>query len=114
MKQIQKTISEIAEQISIEIRESIANGDTTAAITYDTNDGWIDVTTNIYDEKIVVVCHDDDERESHKTDRLEAAIESAIPSWDSVEDEIEDEKREWEAVEATNRSLESQFVVPRW
>lgn len=114
MKQIQKTINEIAEQIRAEIRESIISGETTAAITYDTENGWIDVSTNIYDEKIVVVCHDDDECENHKTNRLEDAIEAAIPSWDSVEDDYEDEKRELEDIEATNRSLESQFAVASW
>lgn len=90
MKATTLTLKKLGEEVRTEILEAmieaIEYGYTTACVTIDTDAGYLDVCTNDYDEKVCVVCHDDNE---HDSPNLERWAEDIIPDWSDAVDEVD-------------------------
>ena len=70
---------EVREAITEGIKDSRINGEDYAIVTVNTNDGYIDISTNSEDNKCAMVYHDIDLERTNEN--LEAWIESLIPDW---------------------------------
>ena len=81
-------LNEINEQVTEAITNAKYRGETSACITYNTHDGYIDVVVNDEDDTEVYVCPDEDKGREHPN--IEAAVTEALPLWDEVEIETED------------------------
>ena len=71
------------------IAHAKCNGEDQAYATYNTKDGYIDVWINDNNECDVVVCHWNN-RDTDSTN-LETAITEAIPCWESVKLDYDDD-----------------------
>ena len=70
---------EVREAITEGIKDARSNGEDYAIVTVDTNDGYIDISTNSEDNKCAMVYHDIDLERTNEN--LEAWVESLIPDW---------------------------------
>lgn len=84
------TLKKFGEEVRTKILEAmieaIEDDDTTACVTIDTDAGYLDVCTNDDDEKVCMVCHDDNE---HDSPNLERWAEDIIPDWSDAVDEVD-------------------------
>lgn len=87
-----KFLDEIREKVNDAVADAKCEGYDSACVTYDCNDGYIDVFTNSKDYVEVTVCPDSDLDRRHTN--IEQAITDALPLWDDVEVEEYDEWNE--------------------
>lgn len=94
MINMKKFLTTIAEKMEDAIQSAKYRGETTACCTCNCNDGYVDLWCDRNDSAEVVVCHSDGRVRQHP--RLEDAIYNALPLWDSVEtDTNEDCHSDW-------------------
>jgi hypothetical protein len=84
-----KLLDEISKMMEEAIAHAKCNGEDQACATYNTKDGYIDVWINDNNECDVVVCHWN--RSDTDNTNLETAITEAIPCWESVELDYDDD-----------------------
>lgn len=77
-------LDEIREEVETAIYDAKCKDEGSACITYNTNDGYIDVWLNDSGDYEVIVYHDDNRDTEHS--RLEELIISALPAWDDVDE----------------------------
>ena len=83
-----KWVDEIAKMLADAIADAKCKGESAACITYDTNDGYIDVWCNEDGEVQIYVTHDEN-RDTPQTN-IEQAIQDAMPCWEDVETGYDD------------------------
>ena len=84
--------NEIVESITDAIREAKMSGERYACVTVDVESGYLDVSTDEDNNRIVCVWHDDKKKDGHVADRLESWAEGFIPDWWNIEVEEDDEE----------------------
>lgn len=84
--ELKKLSSEIREEIMEAMVDAIMADEMQACVTINTGAGYLDVCTNEDDEKVCVVCHDDNE---HDSPNLESWAERVIPDWDEAISEVD-------------------------
>lgn len=92
MKAVDTICRELADGVREQIRQAIMAGDDRATYEKEYGDSVIVVDVRAYGSMLVyaVVGHADG---SHKSPRLEEAIENAVPDWYSIEREVASELR---------------------
>ena len=83
-------LEEIAEGVRDSIRDAIELGYKCAYYDFFTNDGFINVKTDVHGLSEVVVCHNN-EKEEKKHQNIEKAVMEVIAKWSDVEKEMEEE-----------------------
>lgn len=86
-------LQECFDRISEKMRDAVESGETYAAVTVDTECGWIDISTDEHDTVDVRVAHDNEVRESPN---ITDALFNLVPYWCDIEDEVNDENEEYD------------------
>lgn len=95
------SLKRVVDEIYNKLKESVNRGldddwDATEAFcNVDLNDGWLEITIGRNGYKDVLIFHDDDEKDSHKTPRLKEFIEDNLPDFDELKDECIEEDEDY-------------------
>jgi hypothetical protein len=98
----------MVEAIKSEIDSSGIGYATYAYATVDTNDGYIDIELNNLNDASVVIVHDNESE--HDCPLLCKAIESALPDWDTIEEQWEEDNPEEDEYEAHGFRDEADYL----
>ena len=82
-------LNKITEQMTQAIEESKLQRNTYACCTFNTNDGYIDIWCDRNDSTEVVIYQHNNKGREHPN--IEDAVTEAIPLWDEVDVDIEEE-----------------------
>ena len=79
-------LQECVDRISEKMRDAVESGETYAAVTVNTECGWIDVSTDENDTVDVRVVHENNEEKD--CPNITDALFDLIPCWCDIEDEV--------------------------
>lgn len=87
-------LQECFNRICEEMRSAVKNGEVYAAVTVNTDCGWIDIATDKHDAVDVRVVHENNEEKD--SPNITDALFNLVPYWCDIEDEVNDEEYdEW-------------------
>lgn len=98
----------MVEAIKSEIDSSGIEHATCACATVDTNDGYIDLSINHHNDTSVVITHDNESE--HDCPLLCKAIESALPDWEAIAEQWEEDNPEEDEYEAHGFRDEADYL----
>ena len=98
----------MVEAIKSEIGSSGIDYATYAYATVDTNDGFIELGIDHHSDTSVVIVHDNGNE--HDCPLLCKAIEEALPDWDAIEEEWQEENPEEDEYEAHGFRDEADYL----
>jgi hypothetical protein len=98
----------MVEAIKSEIGSSGIDYATYACATVDTNDGYIELEIDHHNDISVVIVHDNGNE--HDCPLLCKAIEEALPDWDVIEEEWQEENPEEDEYEANGFRDEADYL----
>ena len=88
-------LQECFDRISEKMRDAVKDGEVYAAVTVDTECGWIDISTDEHDTVDVRVVHENNEEKD--SPNITDALFKLVPYWCDIVDEVEpdEEYDEW-------------------
>jgi hypothetical protein len=85
-------LQECFDRISEKMRDAVKDGEVYAAVTVNTECGWIDISTDEHDTVDVRVVHENNEEKD--SPNITDALFNLVPYWCDIEDEVNSEDDE--------------------
>lgn len=87
-------LQECFDRISEKMRDAVESGEAYAAVTVDTECGWIDISTDEHDTVDVRVVHENNEEKDDPN--ITDALFKLVPYWCDIVDEVQEDDVEYD------------------